>query len=402
MGQIILHASDAHIEEDRDYYFSAERDKHNQVRPDQAVYSTTPFSQHLDYRLGDGKIGNFFFPAWANSLDRIYIGISVPLFANTWGSSFLLELLKVLKPGGSIVLPVYPEGQAAEKGYWSRSFLENIFLSRSRWRGMSNIYAENDGVMSMRVGRKWPQPMPGSAEWFFRERSSLMLHSLLRASDTSLPLVHLQGVFIPLCHLVWDEYRNSAIMEQIIKDHFDPKYRPAVTHIGSDYGLLVNDLLLSNYVSPGSGESYHIAHCDSMILESVDNYFSAFNSDRHTVHQIERPPQALEKPADLICISEVHSLCSGDAYAGLLQSAWSGLRSRGVLVLCETRDMSKEDYKWIESSTTDFGAPVYYSMLTACQHKKDHEISHYSSIAEQHLAEEPLHKQQVYRVYKKP
>ena len=61
--------------------------------------------------------------------------------------SFLLQLLKVLKPNGAIILPVYPEGQAQEKGYWSRSFLENIFLSRQRWTGFSNVRAENDGVM---------------------------------------------------------------------------------------------------------------------------------------------------------------------------------------------------------------------------------------------------------------
>ena len=74
-----------------------------------------------------GRRPFFFSPSQPNILDKIYIGISVPLFANNWGASFLLQLLNILKPGGAIILPVYPEGQAQEKGYWSRSFLENIF-----------------------------------------------------------------------------------------------------------------------------------------------------------------------------------------------------------------------------------------------------------------------------------
>ena len=87
----------------------------------------TPVADHLASEFNDDKVCNFFYPQLPNQLDRIYIGISVSLFANHWGASFLVELLKLVKPGGVIILPVYPEGQAAEKGYWSRSFLENKF-----------------------------------------------------------------------------------------------------------------------------------------------------------------------------------------------------------------------------------------------------------------------------------
>ena len=122
---------------------------------------------------------HFFFPTLPNSLDRIYIGISIPLFANNWGASFLLQLLKILKPDGAIILPVYPEGQAQEKGYWSRSFLENIFLSRQRWTGFSNVRAENDGVMSLKVGREWPDPIVSTIEWFYNQQTNIVLEYIL-------------------------------------------------------------------------------------------------------------------------------------------------------------------------------------------------------------------------------
>ena len=132
MAQVVLHLDEKYIAEDLEYYFSGERDKNNQVRPDKNIYSMTPHSRHINIDFADGKVGNFFYPILPEPIDRIYIGISVSLFANYWGASFLLELLKQVKPGGDIVLPVYPEGQAHEKDYWSRSFLENIFTKGSR------------------------------------------------------------------------------------------------------------------------------------------------------------------------------------------------------------------------------------------------------------------------------
>ena len=83
-------------------------------------------------------------------MDRIFIGISFPLFSNNWGAAFLRHLLGLIKPNGAVILPVYPEVQARDQGLWCRSSLENIFRSRSRYIGISNIWAENDGVMSMR------------------------------------------------------------------------------------------------------------------------------------------------------------------------------------------------------------------------------------------------------------
>ncbi len=220
MSQVILHRGEEYITEDLEYYFSGERDKNNQIRPDKSINSMTPVADHLDSDFSDDKVCNFFYPQLPNQLDRIYIGISVSLFANHLGASFLIELLKLVKPGGVIILPVYPEGQAAEKGYWSRSFLENKFLSRSSWRGMSNVNAENDGVMSLRVGKKWPEPCPSSIEWFYQERSNLLLSSI-QSNCNDRPIEnHIKDTFNSLCKLIWQEYNTSAIIEQIILDNF--------------------------------------------------------------------------------------------------------------------------------------------------------------------------------------
>jgi len=67
MDQVVLHLSPENIEEDLEYYFSGERDKNNQVRPDRNIYSMTPSSSEIDFTLGDDKVANFFFPTAINS-----------------------------------------------------------------------------------------------------------------------------------------------------------------------------------------------------------------------------------------------------------------------------------------------------------------------------------------------
>lgn len=403
MAQIILHANEAFVEEDRAYYFSKERDKHDQVRPSEDVYSTTPVSGHLGHQLDDGRVGNFLFPFMPNQLERIYIGISISLFANRWGASFLLELLKSLRPGGCIVLPVYPEEQAAEKGYWSRSFLENIFLSRSRWRGMSNIYAENDGVMSLRVGRKWPEPIPGTAEWFFRERGNLVLRSVSNRDDSVVACDDIRKDFADLCRLVWNEYRNSAVIERIISDVCAAGRGLAVLNIGCDYGLLVSDLLLSRIVSVDSGVTCHLGPCDRVILDSVVGYFYPLNGQRHRVEVAGPESVRIDEPHDLICVDSVFDRLGRDRYRSLLQSAWASLRPSGVLVICETfAERDAAALKGLDQICARLGSTLCYSMLVAAGHSQDTVISHYSTGIEQELANEPVDKKKVYRVLVKP
>ncbi|MBT8125695.1 MAG: hypothetical protein KJO81_12780, partial [Gammaproteobacteria bacterium] len=70
MADVALHLSDEFINEDLEYYFSGERDKNNQIRPDVNIYSMTPTSAHLSVGLDDDKVGNFFYPTLPNLLDR--------------------------------------------------------------------------------------------------------------------------------------------------------------------------------------------------------------------------------------------------------------------------------------------------------------------------------------------
>jgi hypothetical protein len=398
MDQVVLHLSPENIEEDLEYYFSGERDKNNQVRPDRNIYSMTPSSSEIDFMLGDDKVANFFFPTAINSLDRIYIGISVSLYANYWGASFLLQLLKLVKPGGSIILPVYPEGQAAEKGFWSRSFLENIFLSRQLWTGFSNITAENDGVMSLRVGRKWPAEMPSSIEWFFAERSNLMLSDLSRADVNS---EQLAIEFQEMSQLIWGGYSLSASLEGIIAD-FRPKDKATrVLHIGRDYGLSGHDSKLSPFVTISSAKSIQLGQHRASWLQSVNNYFAPHTGIDSATVAVEQVQAIDNFDADVVMFSEVLADTSVADYQAVVQRAWDALPNKGVLILREDAVTHAGGVRQMQASLETYGEVNLYSALAACQIKENYEISHYSLAVEEKLQQEKVNKAQVLRVLQK-
>ncbi len=401
MSQVVLHLGEQHIKEDLEYYFSGERDKNNQVRPDEKIYSMTPFSEHIEMDFADGKVGNFFYPVLPDALDRIYIGISVSLFANHWGASFLLELLKHLKPGGSIVVPVYPEGQAAEKDFWSRSFLENIFLSRERWTGFSNLTAENDGVMSIRVGRKWPAPMPSSIEWFFKERGNLLLADLQSGYSGNDLTRHLKNVFVPLCTMMWNQYSASAVTERVITEYVGKKHASALMHIGQDYGLLANDVILSSLMNVEKGVTWHVGDHDVSLVNSISRYFSAHTQDKHVMNYGNISDVVFADSYNVIVISELYSSIGTEKYKQLLEQAWAHLAENGVLVVHEDMSGDTAEIAQLDAIMSALSEVHMHSLIAARKIEAAVEISQYSLAVEENLRQEKRTRDNVFRVVRK-
>ena len=59
---IALHRSASDIEEDLEYYFSKQRDKHNQIRPSDDIRSFTADSPDFTEDPGESGTGNVFHP----------------------------------------------------------------------------------------------------------------------------------------------------------------------------------------------------------------------------------------------------------------------------------------------------------------------------------------------------
>jgi len=399
MADAAFHLTEEFIEEDLDYYFSGERDKNNQIRPDDNIHSMTPTSTHLSVDLTDNKVGNFFYPSLPNLLDRVYIGISVPLFASHWGASFLLELLKVIKPGGAIILPVYPEGQAQEKGYWSRSFLENIFLSRQRWTGFSNVRAENDGVMSLSVGRKWPDPIPSTAQWFYQQRANLALGNLLETGNRD----DLATAFANTATRVWANYTHSSVVERIILDHFDAKTPVQVACVSNDYGLLLTELLLSSYINVESGYTCHITQTEEAAAKSFASYFAPHTGDRHTIQMGDESNVEFTKNVDVICLIHSLSVLDDSQQRSMLDQAWAKLNTNGLLIIHDVMPEAwhKAGDASLHRKLENFGELSTYSSLVASKIEENIEISHYSTIQEAKLVEEKQKQRTVFKVIQK-
>ena len=372
---IALHRSREDIEEDLEYYFSEQRDKHDQIRPDDDIRSFTPDAAHFAADPGAETVGNLFHPFPRHSLDRIFIGISFPLFANNWGAAFLRHLLELIKPEGAVILPVYPEMQAREKGLWCRSSLENIFRSRSRFIGISNIWAENDGVMSMRVGRRWPPVIPSTARWLFQQTPRRLLAQTLEhdrqeaASD-----------WLAETDRHWRLGQRHAVVEQIIRDVRGIRKATRLAAMGEDAGLLALECLLSPYTrvtqawACGSRE-------DAAGLQAVD---LACSTHRHG---------ALEWRADAGGPCDV--LYLEDPAAPGLHPALECLEHGGHLIL------APECLSLRDELGDGFDAPDHYSSRVAQQLRQNVPIYHYSSRVQAELEQENATRQGVFAVLRK-
>lgn len=399
MAQAILHLSEEFISEDLDYYFSGERDKNNQIRPDDNIFSMLPSSSYLSFELDDDRLGNFFFPTLPNFYDQIYIGVSIPLFANNWGASFLLQLLKILKPDGAIILPVYPEGQAQEKGYWSRSFLENIFLSRQRWTGFSNVRAENDGVMSLSVGRKWPEPIVSTIEWFYQQQANILLEYLLDLSQNK----EIQITYTHLVNQVWQNYTSSAIVEKIILEQFGAKAPVTVQNFTDDFGLLITDLLLSPYINITKGVTYKIKDEDSQVSNNFNSYFMPHTSENHIIVIHDEDNIALDAKSDVVCVFNATKFKTKKAVANLFAAAWEQTNINGLLIIYENLSDQNSIYnvEEITEMLECYGPVQTYSSIVASKIENNIDVSHYSTIQESWLAKEKQERKNVFRVINK-
>jgi hypothetical protein len=393
MTDLILHKHEEYIEEDLAYYFSTKRDINNQIKPNTNIYSLTPNSQHFNIDFTDGSIGSLFYPIAPYSIDRIYIGISFPLFANNWGEAFLRYLMTRINGKGSVILPVYPEMQASEKNYWSRSILENSFISRSRWKGTSNIWAENDGVMSLRIGRTFPAETKSTAAYFFEEAGNTILRRSLEEKSSLIP-AH-QSLF-NLGHKYWSTANIYAITEQIIQDYFGRKQPVTLCEIGNGDGLLSIESLLSKYINVKQAVSF-IA--DNKMILDIQEISSRFYSDiaGRFIPIKSSASDSLNYAIsyDIICFSNATFNCLlSDQLNELLTNALNKLSPDGILIVYEEQGLSAEISQLLDSCNKI----KYYSSLVASQLDDDGTISHYSSAIERELITENKDRRSAFRV----
>ena len=238
MTDIILHKSEQYVEEDLNYYCSDIRDKHGMIKPDENMISLTLNSKKFTDKIKGDEIASALYPFKKHSFHRIYIGLSFPLFANNWGAVFIRYLMYLVDKNGYVVLPVYAERQGVEKNYWSRTSLEDIFRSRMKWWGMSNIWAENDGVMSIRIGKKEPPKKNSSLNYLFDKYFEKLKQEGVKDQAS-------------LYNIVSKNISNatfSAIIEKIIIDYFGRKKAKTFCEIEGD-GLLAAEILQSDYIN---------------------------------------------------------------------------------------------------------------------------------------------------------
>ena len=346
MTDIIFHKSSKYIEDDIDYYASDTRDKHGAVKPSKNIKSYTLDSDCFD---NNAELPSLYYPFQKHSIDRVYLGISFPLYANNWGAEFLRYLMYVIKKDGAVIFPVYAERQGVEKNYWSRSILEVAFQSRQKWWGMSNIWAENDGVMSMRIGKKEPKVRNSTFTYFI---------------DKTLPKLYQENKLNELQNEIDKQNENlrlSAVVEKIILDNHG-RNKKINLGVVSNSNLLGMELACSDYMNIKKTKVY------SSNEDSIDAYSEYLPKD--TASNFNRLIGNLNEcdfdgEHNVFLIDE--KFCNEDLSKHIIAKALDSLQNDGFIIIVNRH--IQNNYKSSDHSHT-----------VGTRLKTGYDIPHYSDL----------------------
>ncbi len=383
MVDIIIHRSKRYIKEDVDYYCSDIRDKHGMIKPSVNLVSLSCDSNIFHSTPSNHEISSIYYPFEKNIFHRIYIGISFPLFANNWGAAFLRHLMYLVDKGGAVILPVYAERQGVEKNYWSRSSLEVIFQSRQKWWGESNIWAENDGVMSIRIGKKEPPKKNSTLNYLFDYESNNIKSKDNPYVNKRIARHHKNGTM-------------SAIVEQIIINYFGRKKGISYCDIHGDI-LLTSEILMSDYITINS--TTQIINDDLNITDIKKYIGKGFDEKMHIMSHQDKFPNTSNN-FDVISMLNIFENESEDFKKDCIKKSFNNLNRNGVLIMQDKSFNNKEFTNSIISSIPNL-EHGQYSSIVATKHNKGINIPHYSDIIFKELQIENDNRQNLINIFYK-
>ena len=380
MTDILIHKSSKYIDEDREYYCSDIRDKHGMIKPSENMISLSCDSDKFQSDISEAELCSIYYPFEKKSFNRIYLGISFPLFANNWGAAFLRYLLYLIKDDGAVILPVYAERQGVEKNYWSRSSLEVMFQSRQKWWGMSNIWAENDGVMSMRIGKKEPPLIDSTLNHLFDNE--------FQKANGSVGEDYLKTV---MRH--HNNATTSAIIEQIIINYHGRKKSVSLLNVLGD-SLLPSEILMSDYVNVTEATQHFNQNSEA-------NYKSGFLPESFTKNLgiiiNDQIPHVSEKKYDIITMIDSFYDKSENEKLSIIADLKGSLNNNGIVVI---RDSAFDKKEFCEKIKNNLNVNEFdqYSSIVAAKHIKDKKIAHYSDIIYDELNKENQSRHSVFNI----
>ena len=268
---------------------------------------------------------------------------------------------------------------------------------------MSNIWAENDGVMSMRIGRKQPPEVHSTAAYMLRQGSQAVTRHAIRHHDSQ---SQSNNTFLRFHEAHWQNVTNSTIVEKIIHDHYGRKNAVKLASIGQDKnnGLLAIEALLSPYINVQKAYAQQSNVVEALHqAEDPAAYYGRELENKLVIDGDQNAILASEQTFEVITILNNLRNQDDDARIELIRSIWQNISPGGLLIVHEQQSDNGPELKpeKIQSMLSPLGAVKYYSSIAASEHKPDVVISHYSLMIEQELKNENIDKEGVYWVVQK-
>ena len=286
----------------------------------------------------------------------------------------------LIKQDGAVILPVYAERQGVEKNYWSRSSLEVMFQSRQKWWGMSNIWAENDGVMSMRIGKKEPPQINSTLNY-------LLENDFIKANG------NIDDKYIDTVQRHHTNGTTSAVIEQIIINNQGRKKPVSMCNIFGD-PLLPSEILMSDYINVAKATQH--SKPDNNI-DDIKKFIPISCKKNLDIVINSEVPHKKEKQYDIITIIDSLDKYTDNEILSMINDLKGALNDNGIIVIKDKVFNDDGFYKKVEDNTSA-NKIEQYSSIVATKQVKNVKISHYSDIIFNELQDENINRKDVFNI----
>tara|TARA_B100001989_G_C24464927_1_gene426106 strand:- start:197 stop:1033 length:837 start_codon:yes stop_codon:yes gene_type:complete len=275
---------------------------------------------------------------------------------------------------------VYAERQGVEKNYWSRSSLEVMFQSRQKWWGMSNIWAENDGVMSMRIGKKEPPQINSTLNY-------LLENDFIKANGI------IDDKYIDTVQRHHSNGTTSAVIEQIIINNQGRKKPVSMCNIFGD-PLLPSEILMSDYINVVKATQH--SKPDNNI-DDIKKFIPISCKKNLDIVINSEVPHKKEKQYDIITIIDSLDKYTDNEILSMINDLKGALNDNGIIVIKDKVFNDDGFYKKVEDNTSA-NKIEQYSSIVATKQVKNVKISHYSDIIFNELQDENINRKDVFNI----
>ncbi len=357
----------------------------------------------------EAEMGSIYMAKGSALFDHVILDESIRLTFSAWSRAFYAHLFQLVRPGGTLILPLWHGAAERTFGRWTKDQMGSFFNTRV-------TALKNTDFVQIERGEHLPNPSPSVAGWFMDNAAEILLQQVLISSveddiRTDFEAIFALGDATALegkgvsgyrprlddftkqhCYFLGGISYKHPLLSHIIHEQVETKEPLRIIDMGGGYGLLAAELALDPTLEIKEAVCADISNVNGMLAARLYADMAEHLAGR--LRFICKPAQELEFDGQYDVVSYVGSLLyvPKELLEEVVERAWQAVAPGGVLVVHE--NIKHKSFK------ADFDIMFTVGELDGLLEKYG-DITRYASQYTQMLTKAQTGEKTVFRVVKK-